>query len=191
MGVPSAARDARAAAAAPRVRIVSPDPGFAASIAAWLRAWGLSVAVESDPTRLTPRVVADERVDVVLLDVRGREEALLAWLAALKRGHPALGVILLNASGQVAISIPAMRAGASAELSAPFDLAALHAAVAAALRRRRKRLDATRPSLLERFRRAMSAATFAQAGEFETARELLAEDDEPGRPGSPEETGPG
>jgi hypothetical protein len=72
-----------------------------------------------------------------------------------------------------------MRAGASTELSAPFDLAALRSAVSAALRRRKTRLARARPSLLERFQRAMSAATFAQAGEFDTARELLAEGDDP------------
>jgi hypothetical protein len=71
-----------------------------------------------------------------------------------------------------------MRAGASSELSAPFDLAALRSAVSAALRRRWTRLDRG-PSLLARFQRAMDAATFAQAGEFETAREML--EDEGGR----------
>jgi hypothetical protein len=81
-----------------------------------------------------------------------------------------------------------MRAGASHELSAPFDTAALRSAVSAALRRRNKRLGGAKLSLLERFERAMSAATFAQAGEFDTAREMLDEEkpkrrasDKPGR----------
>jgi DNA-binding NtrC family response regulator len=159
----------------PRVHVVSPDPAFSGTIAQWLHGWGACVAVERDATRITPSVAADERLDVVLLDVRRCEDALLAWLAALKRAEPAIEIILLGLPGQVAISIAAMRAGASSELSAPFDLATLRAAVSAALRRRRKRLDARRPSLLERFQRALSAATFAQAGEFETAREILAE----------------
>ncbi|HET8539929.1 MAG TPA: hypothetical protein VFL83_08660 [Anaeromyxobacter sp.] len=171
----SAAVDERPRGDAPRVRVVSADPAFAGSIHPWLHGWGLSVAVEGDFTRITPALAAEERLDVVLLDVRRCDDALLAWLAALKRALPAVEVLLLGLPGQVAISIAAMRAGASAELSAPFDVATLRAAVSAALRRRRKRLDARRPSLLERFQRAMSAATFAQAGEFETARDLLAE----------------
>ncbi len=169
----------------PRVHVVSPDPGFSGKIARWLHGWGACVAVESD-LRLT---TADARADVVLLDVRRRDDALLAGLAALKRAQPGVEVILLNLPGQVAISIAAMRAGASSELSAPFDLAALRAEVSAALRRRRKRLGARRPSLLERFQRAMTAATFAQAGEFDTARELL-DEEEPPSPGARRGTDP-
>ncbi len=167
--------DARAPDGAPRVRVVSPDPRLSASIARWLRTWGASVAVESDVVAAT----VDERLDVALVDVRRCDDALLARLAALKRARPALEVILLNLPGQVAVSIAAMRSGASSELTAPFDLATLRVAVSAALRRRRQRLGARRLTLLERFQRAMSAATFAQAGEFETAREILADGDPP------------
>jgi DNA-binding response OmpR family regulator len=168
---------------APRVHVVSPDPGLSGKLARRLQGWGASVAVETDPSRMSPSAAADERADVVLLDVRRHADALLAWLAALKRAQPRAEVVLLTVPGQVAISIAAMRAGASSELSAPFDLAALRAAVAAGLRRRGKRLAAPRPSLLERFQRAMTAATFAQAGEFDTARELLADEAPPERPG--------
>lgn len=186
--MPSAAgqRACRGRAVPPRVHVVSPDVAFAGSIGQRLHEWGLAVAIESDFTRVTPSVAARERLDVVLLDFRRCEQALLGWLSALKRALPALEVILLTLPGQVATSIAAMSAGASTELSAPFDLAALRNAVSAALRRRRKRLDAARPSLLERFQRAMSAATFAQAAEFETARQILAEGESPRRRGSKE-----
>jgi DNA-binding NtrC family response regulator len=172
---PSAAREARLAEAAARVRVVSPDPRLAGSLEPRLREWGLSVGIETDFARLTPSAARRERVDLVLLDARRCDEPLLAWLASLKRALPALEVVLLDLPGQVTSSIAAMRAGASAELSAPFDLAALRNLLEASLRRRSKRLREPRPSLLERFQRAMTAATFAQAGEFETARQLLAE----------------
>ncbi len=174
-----ALRSARAVApepeGAPRVLVVSPDAAFSAKIGRWLRGWGASVAVEGGAPRAAPSAAAGERTDVVLLDVRRREDALLSWLGALKRGRPDVEAIVLNLPGDVAISIAAMRAGASSELSAPLDVAALRGAVGAALRRRGKRLAARRPSLLERFQRAMTAATFAQAGEFDTARQLLDE----------------
>jgi DNA-binding NtrC family response regulator len=159
-----------------RVRIVSPDAAFADAIGRRLHGWGLSVAVESDFRRVAPATAEGEQDDLVLVDVRRCEDGLLGWLASLTGALPALEVILLNVPGQVAVSIAAMRAGATGELSAPFDLAALRGAVSAALRRRNKGLGLARPSLLERFQRAMAAATFAQAGEFDTARELLADD---------------
>ena len=184
--MPSAAgqRACRGRTVAPRVHIVAGDVAFAGSLGQRLHEWGLSVAIESEFARVTPSVA--ERLDVVLLDVRRCEDGLLGWLSSLKRALPALEIILLTLRGQVATSIAAMSAGASTELSAPFDLGALRSAVSAALRRRRKRLDAARPSLLERFQRAMSAATFAQAGEFETAREILAEGERSRRRGSKE-----
>jgi len=164
-----------------RIRIISPDAAFADSIGRRLHGWGGTVAIESDFTRVTPSVATDEQLDLLLLDVRRGEDALLGWLSAIKQALPALEVILLNVPGQVAISIAAMRAGASTELSAPFDLATLRSAVSAALRRRKKRLVQARPSLLERFERAMSAATFAQAGEFDAAREIFAGSGRPPR----------
>ncbi len=184
MGALRAARAARELVGAPRVHVVSPDPVLAGTLARWLDGWGARVAVEADVGRIVPSAGADDVADVVLLDARRCEDALLAGLAALKRAAPGVEVILLTLPGQVATSIAAMRAGASRELPAPFDLGALRDAVSAALRRRRKRLGARRPSLLERFERAMTAATFAQAGDFETARELLAGEGPRGRRGT-------
>lgn len=157
------------------VRIVSADATFAGSIGRRLEAWGLSVAVESDMNRITPSLVRDENVDVVLLDVRGHSDGVVRWLSALKETAPGVEVVLLNASGDVQFSIEAMRAGASSEMSAPLDMEKLRGAIGEALRRRNKR-PPRRRSLLERFERAMSAATFAQAGEFDAARDLLDED---------------
>ncbi len=169
---------------------MSRDTAFAESIGTRLERWGLSVAVESDLERVTPALLDEGQVDVVLLDVRRHEDGVLRWLSSIKRIVPALEVILLNVAGEIRVSIEGMRAGASQELSAPLDIAALRSALSAALRRRKKRLGGVRPSLLERFERAMSAATFAQAGEFDTAREMLGEEghspkrrpaDKPGR----------
>lgn len=172
-----------------RVRIVSPDAAFAESIGSRLAGWGLSVAFESDFGRITPSLVEEERVDVLLLDVRRPEDGILRWLSSIKGALPALEVILLSLAGEIGVSIEGMRAGASHELSVPFDTATLRSAISAALRRRNKRLAGARPSLLYRFQQAMTAATFAQAGEFETAREILEEDGPPPRRRGPK-TGP-
>lgn len=159
-----------------RICLVSPDASFAASIRRRIERWGLSVTLESDLSRLTPALVAAEGMDVVLLAVRRNEERALRWLHATKRALPALDVILLNLAGEIAVSIDGMRAGASHELSGPLDLAALRRALTAALRRRKKRMRSARPPLLERFEQVMAAAAFAEAGEAETARELLEAD---------------
>lgn len=161
-----------------RVQIVSPDPAFAESIAARVLRWGLSVTIESELARIGPSP-GSQAMEVVLLDVRRPEDGTIGWLASLKRAFPGLEVILLNHTGRVAVSIEGMRAGASDELSAPFDLTALRESLFAALRRRKSRLGRARTALALRFERAMSAAAFAEEGEHEAAREMLAD---PGRP---------
>lgn len=161
-----------------RICIVSQDPAFAESIGSRLQGWGLTVGLERDCERVTPSLVDAEEVDVVLLAVREHEERPLRWLSSIKQAIPTLEVILLNLAGEIRISIEGMRAGASHELSAPFDMAKLRGALGAALRRRKKRIGKTGPSLMKRFERAMTAATFAEAGEPETAREILERDEE-------------
>lgn len=158
------------------VRIVSPDAVFAGSIGRRLESWGLSVAVESGVERVPASLLREEQVDVVLLDVRRHDDGALRWISAMRENAPTAEVVLLNAGGDVRFSIEAMRAGASGELSAPLDVEALRRTLTESLRRRNRPLPRARPSLVERFERAMAAATFAQAGEFDAARELLGDD---------------
>jgi DNA-binding NtrC family response regulator len=158
------------------VQIVSPDPAFAESIGSHVHGWGLSVAIERELGHIPPPARRGRQVDVVLLDVRRPGDGVLGWLASLKRALPALEVILLTEAGRISVAIEGMRAGASDELSAPLDLAALRRSLFAALARRERRLRRAGASLLARFERAMSAVAFAEAGEQETARELLAGD---------------
>lgn len=159
-----------------RIRILSHDRSFAEVVGSRLAGPGVSVVVESDPERLTPSLVRAEGVDLVLLAVGGHDERHLRWLSSVKRALPGLEVILLNLGGEIRVSIEGMRAGASKEFTAPFDLATLRRTVAAALHRRKKRAG-TRASLAERFERAMAAAAFAESGEPGTARTILDAED--------------
>ena len=73
---------------------MSPDTAFGESIASRLAGWGLSVALGSDFQGLTPSLVAEEQVDVLLLDVRKPQGGILPWLASIKGAFPTLEVIL-------------------------------------------------------------------------------------------------
>ena len=156
-----------------KIQIVSPDTAFAESIGQRLSEWGLSVSMETDLLGVTPAVISD--VDVVLLDIRKYEEKLIRWITSIRETLPSIEVILLNRAGEIKVSIEGMKAGATDELSAPFDTATLRDTVSAALSRRKKHIRSNKLSLLERFQQAMSAVTFAQSGEFETARQIMDE----------------
>ena len=116
----------------------------------------------------------DEEADVVLLDIRQQHDEAINCLHSLKQTRPGIEVILINRPDSIRISMVAMQGGAGDELIAPFDTAALKKKIMAACSRHEKRLQkSTKRSLLNRFTDAMAAATFAQAGEFDTAVDLL------------------
>jgi len=154
--------------------IVSNDAGFAETVKARLQGWNLVVALSGGSTDPLP---FGAEAEIVLLDIRQDNSDWLTLLVAIREKMPGAEVILINRPDNVPLSIAGMQAGAADELIAPFDTGTLHNTISAALRRRKKRQG--KKSLFRRFGDAMAAATFAQAGEFDTALSMLdTEEDE-------------
>lgn len=121
-------------------------------------------------------VCANHPVDVALLDIRQHGRDAMQILARLKKAKPETEVILLSGPDNIAAAIEGMRRGASDDITIPCDIAALHQKVNNALRRIKERTEARKKRfLLDIFEDTMVAAAFAQAGEFETAREIQAD----------------
>lgn len=78
-----------------------------------LRALGLQVS------RGTLESVASKRTDVVVVDLRG-EKGLPPAIAALKRHHPDMGVVVVVSALDPALLLEAMRAGVSEVLPEPL-----------------------------------------------------------------------
>lgn len=153
--------------------IVSNDAGFAETMQALLQGWGLTVVLseESAPPPGT---------EIVLFDIRQADNEGPHPLLAIREKMPAAEIILINRPDNIPLSIAGMQAGAADELIAPFDTSTLKNSISAALGRRKKRQG--KKSLLQRFGDAMAAATFAQAGEFDTAIAMLDSKEEAPRP---------
>ena len=131
-----------------------------------LQDWGITVALSGE-SALPPTI----RAEIVLLDIRQASSAGPHPLLAIREKIPEAEVILINRPDNIPLSIAGMQAGATDELIAPFDTNSLRNSISAALGRRRKQQG--KKSLFRRFGDAMAAATFAQAGEFDTALSLL------------------
>ena len=146
--------------------IVSGDASFAETMQDLLQGWGMTVALsgESPP----PPSVGTE---IVLLDIRQASSEAVHPLLAIREKMPEAEVILINRPDNIPLSIAGMQAGAADELIVPFDTSVLKNSISDALGRRKKRQG--KKSLFRRFGDAMAAATFAQAGEFDTALSLL------------------
>ncbi len=156
-----------------KVQIASPDPAFANILGNKLSGWGLSVVLQEGYIQPVSSAILAGEVDVLLLDIRDEGEKALSWLALVKEMMVDIEVLLINRPGEINIAMEGMRIGASDELTTPFDTAILKKKVLAAARRRKRRLKGRRGEFLGMFQKAMAAATFAQAGEFETALTFL------------------
>ncbi|MFA7348079.1 MAG: hypothetical protein WCZ86_09990 [Desulfurivibrionaceae bacterium] len=146
--------------------IVSGDASFAETMQGLLQGWGMTVALSGESACL-PGL----GTEIVLLDIRQASNEGLHPLLAIREKMPEAEVILINRPDNIPLSIAGMQAGATDELIAPFDTNSLKNSISAALGRRKKRQG--KKSLFRRFGDAMAAATFAQAGEFDTALSLL------------------
>lgn len=163
----------------PHIVFASRDDVLADSACGRLRQWGLTVSILRDFLAAPPGNDGGKGTAVVLLDIREDMASALRWLRAAKREQPALEVVLINQPENIESSMAGMHAGASDELTVPLDLSELRRKIIAALlrweeRTRRKR----RKSLVRIFQETMTAVTFAQAGDFDTARELLRKSEE-------------
>ncbi len=154
--------------------IVSSDAGFAETMKVLLQGWGITVALSGESTPPPPKT------EIVLLDIRMASNEGVHPLLAIREKMPAAEIILINRPDNIPLSIAGMQAGAADELIAPFDTSTLKNTISAALRRWKKQQG--KKSLLQRFGNAMAAATFAQAGEFDTAIAMLDGEEEASHP---------
>ena len=155
--------------------IVSSDAGFAETMQARLQEWDLTVALSGGPAHPLPL-----GAEIVLLDIRQDNNEMLNLLLSIRERMPAAEVILINRPDNIPQTIAGMQAGAADELIAPFDTSTLKNTISAALGRWKKRQG--KKSLFQRFGDAMAAATFAQAGEFDTALSMLDSEEEETHP---------
>lgn len=155
------------------VLIVSLDADFAQTMKLLLQRWGMAVELAREPADF-PSITAD----IVLLDIRQQEGDGLALLPIIRMRMAEAEIILVNRPDNIQPSMAGMQAGADDEIISPFDTDSLKNKISAAIQYRRKRKRKGKRSLLKRFEEAMTVITFAQAGEFDTAVDLLNESEE-------------
>ncbi|MBU0484487.1 MAG: hypothetical protein KKB30_08235 [Proteobacteria bacterium] len=163
------------------IYLATSDESFALTLCQIVAKWGFIILRDIPPETTIFEQSLGRRISVVLLDIRQHEQAALQLLQNIKEKMPEIEAILINRSENVRGAMTGMQAGAEDEIIAPFDTAELKKKIMAACRRHKKRSHKKESrSLFDRFSDSMAAATFAQAGEFETAVDFL-DGPEPGR----------
>lgn len=164
------------------IYLATPDINFAETLCRMVADWGFAVQHDILPEKTT-MAHHQEQIAVILLDVRLDEHSALKLLQTIKAERPEVEAILINRPENIRVSMSGMQAGAGDEIIVPFDTAELKNKIQAGCKRyeKRRRKKGHR-SLLDRFSDSMAAATFAQAGEFNTAADFLDRPEADGHP---------
>ena len=112
-------------------------------------------------------------IDVVLLSLNDLKKEGMVFIKMIKKKHPAVQVITINSGDQISLSIEGMKLGVFDDFLMPLDLDSLILRIREAFQAK-KEAQVVKPSLFQRCQDLMVAASFAEAGETEMAKELLA-----------------
>jgi DNA-binding NtrC family response regulator len=113
--------------------------------------------------------VEQEEPDVIVLDVKMPEMDGIEVLSRIKKAYPHVEVIILTGHGSEQDEQRARELGAFDYLRKPADLETLLGHIRNAFKQRMNKLE-----------QLSMAVTFAEAGEFDAAREMMEEEEEDG-----------
>lgn len=120
----------------------------------------------------TKRIIKRRNIDVVLLSLNDFQKESMALIKMIKKMRPAVQVITINSGEQISLSIEGMKLGVFDDFLMPLDLDSLISRIQEAFQAK-KEAEVVKPSLLQRCQDIMVAASFAEAGEADMAKELL------------------
>ncbi|MCG6973005.1 MAG: response regulator [Desulfobacterales bacterium] len=123
-------------------------------------------------TKDIKRMFKKHGIDVVLLSLNDLKKEGLVLIRMIKKMRPPVQIITVNSPDQISLSIEGMKLGAFDDFLMPLDLDSLILRIRDACQAK-KNIEIIKPSLLQRCQDLMVAASFAEAGDTETARELL------------------
>jgi two-component system, NtrC family, response regulator HydG len=124
-----------------RILVVEDEDGARSAMGSFLTGEGFAVDL-AEHGRIALERLAEQPSDLILTDLHMPELDGMGLLAAVRREHPGIPVIVATAARDLASGIAAMRAGAENYLTKPLDLDALLVAVERALENRDVRAEA-------------------------------------------------
>jgi DNA-binding NtrC family response regulator len=104
-----------------KVLIIDADANFRDNLAQRLSKHGLAVSM-TDDAKEARAMACRGQVDAMLVGLSSPKQALLSFLREIRQDCPKIEVMLINHSGDVQLSIDAMKHGAFAEIDSPVDI---------------------------------------------------------------------
>jgi DNA-binding NtrC family response regulator len=124
--------------------------------------------------------VQTHEYDVAVIDLIMQDAYGITAMTRMKIIKPLLECVVLSGQGTLKMAVEAMKQGAFEFLEKPCDHEVFTQIIDEACARKREhehRILRAAQKVYSKIERAMVGATFAQAGEFGTAREIAAEKD--------------
>jgi len=118
------------------VLLIDADDEFRRNLADRLSKRGLTVKDAGDVAEAR-RLTEGRTADAILAGLSSPKDSLLFFLSELRQKSPESTVILINHSGEVSLSIEAMKLGVVDEIGVPLDLEDLLGKVRAAVTKRK------------------------------------------------------
>ena len=112
------------------ILLIDADDDFRRNLATRLSKRGLSVRDTSD-TSEAKQLVAGKKVRAILAGLSSARDPLLSFLSEVRQECSENRIILINHSGEVSLSIEAMKLGVADEVGVPVDLEELLAKLTA------------------------------------------------------------
>jgi DNA-binding response OmpR family regulator len=149
-----------------KLLLVDDEHEFVETLADRLKMRDLDARIAHDGEEALTAVKREEP-DVVVLDLKMPGIDGIEVLRQVKQAYPNVEVIILTGHGSKKDEEAARRFGAFDYVNKPADLDALVSRIRGAFTRKLKKLE-----------RASMAVAFAEAGDFDTARTFMEEDDD-------------
>ncbi len=133
------------------------------------------------------RIIKKYPIDVVLMSLNDLRKEGMDLIKMIKKICSAIQIITINSGEQISLSIEGMKLGVFDDFLMPLDIDALISRINEAYKEKRES-EAPRPSIFRRCQDLMVAASFAEAGETDMAKELLAKKHMPKKVNKKEKT---
>ena len=157
------------------VLLVDDEKEFVDAMKERLELAGYTVTACYDPEQALKEVQAKE-YDVAIVDlIMGDTDGITA-MHRLKVIRPLMECIVLSGQGTLRMAVEAMKQGAFEFLEKPCDHKVVTQIIDEACARKHehdKRIRNAASKVYSRLEQAMVGATFAEAGQFDTAKEML------------------
>lgn len=160
-----------------KIMLVGNNTTFMENLSEKIKEGGLKVFTSSSANEAVNTLIK-KKIDVVILNMKELQMSGIDILSRIKKVRPLTEVVMLTTPSIIHLSIEGMKLGAFDDLLLPPDIGDLQRMIIeAGIRKKEKEAEEKkkkkRRSIIDTLDDIAVSATYAEAGQFETAMEIL------------------